>query len=231
MKINFSIVEATRKRPNKRAAKTKGAHSSSRSEASTLSSSIIYNPMLQLSTNTNRNTTKNAYYQAWTRFNNFLIRFDRHPETWEDRLLLYVTHLIQEGLKSTTIKSYISGIKYILSVDGYKWNEDRALLNSLTKVCKLQNDVVTTRLPISLGLLEIILFEVPRVMPTQPYLVILYRALFALAYHGLFRIGELTSGDHPIKAKDVHMALNKNKILIVLYTSKTHRLAQKPQKN
>ena len=46
----------------------------------------------------------------------------------------------------------------------------------------------------------------------------------------MFRIGELAMGVHSIRAKDVHISSNKNKILIVLYTSKTHGEESPPQK-
>ena len=102
---------------------------------------------------------------------------------WEDGLLLYVAYLIEQGLKSTTVKSYISGIKNVLAADVYVWNENRALLNSLTKACKLKYYTVTTRFPISIALLEVILFELHRIYPAQVYLLTMYRVIFALAYH------------------------------------------------
>ena len=105
-------------------------------------------------------------------------------------------------------------------MDGYLLNENRVLLNSLTKACKIKNDIVTTRLPITLGLLEVILFEVPRILPCQPYLCVMYQTLFALAYYGLFRIGELTTGDHSIRGVNVHVSTNKNTILFVLFRQK-----------
>ena len=96
----------------------------------------------------------------------------------------------------------------------------------------MQNDVLKARMPIHCRLLELILFELGRHFGTlqQPYLNKLYQALFALGYYGLFRIGELVSGDHTIKAKNVHIAKNKEKILIILYTSKTHGKESRPQK-
>ena len=132
-------------------------------------------------------------------------------------------------MQSQTLKSYISAIKGILIDDGYQWNQEKILINTLTKACKLINDRVRTRLPIKLNLLEILLFEIERIFASQPYLECLYKTIFMLAYYGLFRIGELTTGDHPIKAKDVHIAQNKNKLLIVLYSSKTHGLDSVPQ--
>ena len=43
-------------------------------------------------------------------------------------------------------------------------------------------------------------------------------------------MGELTSGSHPIKASDIHIGQNKEKLLILLYSSKTHGRESRPQK-
>ena len=64
---------------------------------------------------------------------------------------------------------------------------------------------------------------------TQPYLAYLYGALFSTAYFGLFRVGEVTSGSHPVKVGDVHIGRNKKKMLFVLRTSKTHGEHDRPQ--
>ena len=64
---------------------------------------------------------------------------------------------------------------------------------------------------------------------SQPYLSKLYKALISTAYYGLFRIGEITSGDRPIQVDDVFLTDNKNKIQIVLRSSKTHTTADHPQ--
>ena len=50
-----------------------------------------------------------------------------------------------------------------------------------------------------------------------------------MSYYGLFRIGELTKGTHPILAKDVHIATNKKKLLLILHTSKAHWKGDKSQ--
>ena len=143
---------------------------------------------------------------------------------------MYIAYLIDLGYQSSSIKSYISGIKKLVTLDNYKWKDDEVLVTSLTKACRLINDRVETRLPISCSLLEMILFELKRMFGNQPYLLNMYRALFAISYYGMMRVGEVTEGPHVLKAKDVHIAMNKNKILLVLYTSKTHGLNQRPQK-
>ena len=64
----------------------------------------------------------------------------------------------------------------------------------------------------------------------QPYLEILYKTMFALSFYGLLRIGEVTFSEHSILAKNVHIAINKRKIMLVLYSSKTHSKESRPQK-
>ena len=115
-------------------------------------------------------------------------------------------------------------MKQLLIDDRYKWDEDRMLFSLLTRACKLQNDKLWVRFPIHCGLLELVPFEVQRYFKirNQPYLESLYKALFALGYYGLLRVGELTDSRHVLKACNVHMAKNKKKILLVLYSSKTH---------
>ena len=45
----------------------------------------------------------------------------------------------------------------------------------------------------------------------------------------MMRIGELVLSQHTIKACNIHVAKNKDKFLIVLYSSKTHSKANYPQ--
>ena len=146
------------------------------------------------------------------------------PQAWEDRIVLYVGYLINNNKKSQTVKSYISALRAVLQHDGVQLEEDRFLLSSLTKACKYKNDHVQMRLPIQRGMLKVITKHTRELFDGrgQPFLSILYCTLFTTAYFGLFRVGELTSGTHPVLAKDVHIAKNKQKIMFVLHTSKTH---------
>ena len=179
-----------------------------------------------------RTSTSKNYFRIWRIFNKFLINLDKKPDCWEDRVTLFVGHLVQKGLQSSTIKSYFSAIKRILTDDGYQWNNDKILLSSLTRACRLVNDKVFTRLPITCGLLELILFEIQRYfsMKNQLYLEILFKMIFSLGYYGLLRAGELVDSEHAIRAANIHLAMNKEKIMMVLYSLKTHSIANRPQK-
>ena len=177
-----------------------------------------------------RDSTSKNYLTVWRQFNKFIIRLDRKPEKWEDRASLFCAYMIDNGSKSSTIGSYVSAIKGVLRDDGYLWDDSRILLESLIRACKLENDVVKCRLPIHGHLLEALLFELQRYYDSQLYLMIMFKAIFSLAYYGLMRIGELTSGPHVVKAKDIHVGKNKDKILIILHSSKTHGKESLPQK-
>ena len=63
----------------------------------------------------------------------------------------------------------------------------------------------------------------------QMYLGALYKAIFTSAYYGLFRVGELTKSPHIIKVSDVHLGVNKRKILFILRSSKMHTKGMQPQ--
>ena len=73
-----------------------------------------------------------------------------------ERLALFVTHLVHENKQSSTVKSYMSAIKAVLSNNGCTdINEDEFLIGSLTRACRLKNDRVIHRLPIQKGMLAI----------------------------------------------------------------------------
>ena len=84
------------------------------------------------------------------------------------------------------------------------------------------------------NLLELTLFEVQRYFSNhnQYYLEFLYKTLFAFSYNGMFRACELTKTEsgHAAKACNVHIAGNKEKIMVALYTSKTHSTNKRLQK-
>ena len=184
----------------------------------------------KLRTEANRRSTDKVYYQIWKIFNEFIIKLDHKPKTWEDRLALFVGYLIECKRKSNTIKSYISAIKSVLSKDGVSINENRFLLSSLTKACKITNDRVKTILPIRKGLMQLLLDTVPQLYNNpQLYLVTLYQTMICTAYFGLFRVGEIAWLDHTVKAADMHIGVNKDKVMFVLHTSKTHGRDRKPQ--
>ena len=154
------------------------------------------------------------------KFNEFFVQLGHKPIHWEDRMVLYVGYLIHNCKQSSTVKWYLSAICAVLKMEGIKINEDQFLLSFLTRACKVENDRVRHRFPIRKGVLMVLLHKLNFIFQSQPYLLATYQALFSTTYFGLLHVGELTSGSHPIFARDVHIAHNKDKILFVLQSSK-----------
>ena len=157
------------------------------------------------------------------------MKLDVKPGTWEDHLTLFVGYLITNDKQSATVKSYISAIKAVLKMNDIEIAEDSYLLLSLIRACRLKNDSVRARFPIQRGMLEMLLWQLAVHFGSQLYLSIMYRTLFITTYYGLFRVSEVTSGTHPILARDVQIATNKKKMLFVLRSSKTHSMGCPPQ--
>ena len=128
-----------------------------------------------------------------------------------------------------TVKLYASVIKAVLRMEGIFTDNHIYKLKVLAKACRLTNNKLKVRLPIKKSLLGLILDKVSEMFSNQPSLERLYKAIFSMAYYGLLHIGELVLGNHPIKVVDVHDGRNKDKIQIVLRTSKTHAEADLPQ--
>lgn len=179
-----------------------------------------------------RISTRLKYHSIWTAFNKFLIKFDRMPNTWEDRIYIFIAHLVDNKKQINTIKTYLSAIRQILLSDGVQLEEDKHLLSSLLKTSKLKNNSLFIRLPIRFGLLKLLLktTDVIYGQKGQNYLRITLKAMFSMAYFGLLRVGELTNSPHQIKAENVHWTKNRTKLVVLLESSKTHTNTQKPQR-
>ena len=53
--------------------------------------------------------------------------------------------------------------------------------------------------------------------------------MFLAGYYGLLRAGELTQSDHVLKVDAVNIGVNKEKLLFILTSSKTHCKGNEPQ--
>ena len=81
--------------------------------------------------------SKRTYYQAWHNFNNFIIYLDGWPETWEERLVMFTTNLIEVGHPEPTIRSYVSAVKEILKEDGVEIDNNSVELTAIFKIVQI----------------------------------------------------------------------------------------------
>ena len=89
--------------------KSKDAGSTS-SSISTASVQLIIEKLLGQQ---HRDSMKKTYLAVWRKFNSFYMKLDVKPKSWswEYRMSLFVAYLIEQGLQSCSIKSYVSAIK------------------------------------------------------------------------------------------------------------------------
>ena len=55
------------------------------------------------------------------------------------------------------------------------------------------------------------------------------KTILVIGYYDLFRVGEIATGDHPIKYGDIFTARYEQKIQVILRSSKTHTKSEQPQ--
>lgn len=180
-----------------------------------------------------RISTRLKYHEIWTTFNKFLIKFDRMPITWEDRIYVFIAHLVDNRKSVNTVKSYLSAIRQILKSDGVELHKDKELLSSLLTTCRIKNKSLRIRMPIRFKLLKAILDHTHKLFNEegQHYLGTLLKAMFSVAYFGMLRVGEMVNGDHQVLRENLHFAKNKKKVTLLLTSSKTHTKMDKPQKS
>lgn len=176
-----------------------------------------------------KKNTKRAYRTAYLSFVRLNLTLDNMPERLDDQLAIFVAYRAESGDHSGTIESYLSGIKYMLGLDGIEINTRTTRLRALIKACKYKNDRVVHRLPISETLLVKLIKQLDQIFSAQPYLNKLYRCMLVLGFYGMLRVGEMASGDHPVLARDVHFNHRLKKVQLILRTSKTHGRGDQPQ--
>ena len=147
-----------------------------------MSAQYLNNTLEELKQYRHQESTKRNYHTIWKNLNNFVLRLDVMPPTWEKRVALYCGYLVDEcGVQSSTLKSYVSAIKDTLLMDGYDWKDDKMLMSTLTKSCRMKNDKVRNRFPIQDGLLDILLYEIiQKYRESQPFLEIMYKNMFSM---------------------------------------------------
>ena len=133
---------------------------STSSTSSRLSTRKIKDLVERLRLQSHWDLMRKNYYSVWKIFSKFYLSLDVKPRLWEDRLVLFVGHLVNNNKQSSTIKSYMSAIKYVLKEDKIEINENQFLIQSLTKACKLINNQVTRQLPIQKDLLGALLRKI-----------------------------------------------------------------------
>ena len=147
-------------------------------------------------------------------------------------IVAFIAYMYKSGFAHSTINSYTSGLSFYNKLNDYEDYTQKFIVRKMIDgVKRTRSPQMDTRLPISRELLGRIL-SILSCICSSAYEVRLFKAVFSLAFHGLFRVGELTVqtmsntcySNHALNVNDVQ--IYKTYLEIHLVSSKTDQFGR-----
>ena len=149
-------------------------------------------------------------------------------ENWPapvSHITYFIANCFEKGYAAATITTYIAGIGFYHKINGWTDPLNSFLIKKLLEGCRRLRPQADTRAPVTLGILEKILSVLASICYSH-YETTLFKAVFVLAYYGLFRVSELVyteKGGQPLTAKDLLVENDGRGLLVTIRASKTSR--------
>ena len=137
-------------------------------------------------------SSKASYDRAWAKFHEFMTKTLRRkslPAKQKD-VALYVTHLYENGLKATSIRTHLSAIAYVHKLNEKTNPTDSFLISKILLGIQQSSPKCYIRVPIQLPLLHRLLRAIQS-LGLCHYETTLLKALFSTMYHAALRISEV----------------------------------------
>lgn len=106
-------------------------------------------------------------------------------------LALFIAHLVNEGLASSTIHSYISALAYIHKLAGVTDPTQFFLIRKMLLGLQKRGTKPDFRQPITIDILHKLVVSLPKTCPSY-YEHVMFKSMYLLAFHAFLRIGEIT---------------------------------------
>ena len=84
---------------------------SQQSFSSKISTDSMIGILNRLKCQSTRGTTAKKYLNIWRLFNNFVIKLDYRPPTWEERISLFAAYIIDRGVQSANFEIILFSYK------------------------------------------------------------------------------------------------------------------------
>lgn len=141
-------------------------------------------------------------------------------------VVLFISYCFEKGLAPKTISTYIAGINYYHRVHNWSGVTDVFVVKKMLEGCHRSRRTKDERAPITKVVLQAICCALPSVC-YDSFETTLFKALFVVAYFGLFRVSELVSPSNtmrgsPIQFSDVNLDTQGKSVNICLHTFKTN---------
>ena len=136
--------------------------------------------------------TGKVYKQGMQSFYNFRVNCE-FQQTWPpplDHILNFIAYLSEQGCSFSTVKCYMSGISFLINLNGWNNPLETFLVKKLMAGYKKSSLSCDMRRPITLALLHRLLGAVPH-LAFSTYEAVLFQSSFALAFFALLRVSEV----------------------------------------
>ncbi|XP_033727320.1 uncharacterized protein LOC117316694 [Pecten maximus] len=137
--------------------------------------------------------SKQLYRRAFTLYSQFVVD-QLHVECClpisVHYLALFIASLVDTGLASSTIHSYISAISYIHKLGGFSDPTQSFLIRKMLVGLHKGGNKPDFRQPITLDILHKIVTSLSKTC-TSYYDMIMFKSMYLLAFHAFLRIGEI----------------------------------------
>lgn len=173
--------------------------------------------------------TRLAYKTACRKYQEFRRDYSL-PLLWPSpvaHLVLFISYCFEAGLAASTIRLYTSGICFVHKIHGWSDPSEGFIIQKLLEGYRRTRQRKDGRVPITISILTKICQHLPFVTYSR-YETLLFRAVYSLAYFGLFRVSELVVTrpteidlNHALRIKDVHFEKSTEAIVIRIRSSKT----------
>ena len=155
-----------------------------------------------------------AYKRAWSHFSEFtnIYKLSDAIPISVPTIALFIAYLVSKSFASSTISSYLSAVGYVHKLNGFGDPADNFIIRKIITACHKQHPSIDSRLPITKLLLHKLVHAL-KFTTTSNFELVVYRAMFCMAFHAFLRIGEMTGQtENTIQLEQI--TLNANEFII-----------------
>lgn len=170
-----------------------------------------------------------SYRTALRSFENFcnLYSLSQNAELTIRNIILFIAYCAEKGFSSKTVMTYMYGLNFFQKLYGLPSLFESFLINKLLEGYKRTGHHKDSRAPITQELLANICNALPHICKSD-YESTLFKAVFSLAYFGLFRVSEIVFShqeqiDNPLQLEDLLFDKLNKAVIVCLRRSKTSR--------
>ena len=171
---------------------------SSPSTAASLTKTIVYLTQASLA-----KSTLQSYKRSWNQFNAFTLDLQLPSSQTELPLsqhivALFTAYLYERGFAPNSIRSQLSAISYSHHLQALPNPTESFLVSKMVKGISELFPESDDRYPITLPILHSLIHVIGKIAPSN-YERALYSAMFATAFYGFLRCGEMCASPHTLQ--------------------------------